>query len=135
MLKHLPPRRQRFTRRIFAADQPNKPLNFTLKGIDHGHPYLAERGIDKETAEYLGVGFFSRSERMAGRIDIPIDIGRGGLIAYGAPTAFIPNSRASCTRPHLTATNMSYQEGSSMEHMNRRWDSTHSIPNLGRNKR
>ena len=40
-------------------DQPNKPLGFQLKGIDHAHPYLAARGIEKETAQYFGVGFFS----------------------------------------------------------------------------
>jgi DNA primase len=62
--------------------QPNKPLNFTLKGIDHAHPYLAERGIDKETAAYFGVGFFSGKGSMAGRIVIPIENERGELVAY-----------------------------------------------------
>ena len=28
--------------------EPNKPLAFRLKGIDHRHPYLAQRGIDRE---------------------------------------------------------------------------------------
>jgi DNA primase len=62
--------------------QPNKPLNFTLRGIDHAHPYLAQRGIDKETAEYFGVGFFSGKGSMAGRIVIPIENERGELVAY-----------------------------------------------------
>jgi DNA primase len=62
--------------------EPNKPLNFTLKGIDHAHPYLAQRGIDEETAEYFGVGFFSGKGSMAGRIVIPIENERGELIAY-----------------------------------------------------
>jgi DNA primase len=62
--------------------EPNKPLNFTLKGIDHAHPYLAQRGIDKETAEYFGVGFFSGKGSMAGRIVIPIENETGELIAY-----------------------------------------------------
>src|SRR5690348_14492579 len=30
--------------------EPNKPLTFRLKGIDHSHPYLAQRQIDPETA-------------------------------------------------------------------------------------
>jgi DNA primase len=61
---------------------PNKALSFTLKGIDHAHPYLAQRGIDKETAEYFGVGFFSGKGSMAGRIVIPIGNERGELVAY-----------------------------------------------------
>jgi DNA primase len=65
-----------------GSGQPNKPLNFTLKGIDHAHPYLAQRGIDKETAEYFGVGFFSGKGSMAGRIVIPIENENGELIAY-----------------------------------------------------
>src|SRR5690349_9153350 len=53
--------------------EPNKPLGFRLKGIDHCHPYLAQRGIDPETAEYFGVGFFSGKGSMRGRIVIPIE--------------------------------------------------------------
>jgi DNA primase len=64
------------------SGQPNKPLNFTLKGIDRAHPYLAQRGIDKETAEYFGVGFFSGKGSMAGRMVIPIENERGELVAY-----------------------------------------------------
>jgi DNA primase len=43
---------------------------------------LAQRGIDKETAEYFGVGFFSRKGSMAGRVVIPIENERGELVAY-----------------------------------------------------
>ncbi len=64
------------------SGEPNKPLGFTLKGIDHSHPYLTERGIDPETAEYFGVGFFSGKGSMSGRIVIPIDNERGELVAY-----------------------------------------------------
>jgi DNA primase len=60
----------------------NKPLSFRLSGIDHGHPYLSERGIDRETAEYFGVGFFSGKGSMTGRIVIPIENERGELVAY-----------------------------------------------------
>src|SRR5258708_35821873 len=34
---------------LIPGVQFNKPLSFQLKGIDHGHPYLAERSISKET--------------------------------------------------------------------------------------
>src|ERR1700733_8678747 len=37
----------------------NKPLSFELNGIDLAHPYLAERGIARATAETFGVGLFS----------------------------------------------------------------------------
>lgn len=62
--------------------EPNKPLNFRLKGIDHRHPYLAGRGIDPDTAEYFGVGFFSGKGSMSGRIVIPIENAAGELVAY-----------------------------------------------------
>src|ERR1022692_2968374 len=61
---------------------PNKPLGFRLKGIDHRHPYLAQRGIDPETAEYFGVGFFSGKGSMSGKIVIPIENEAGELVAY-----------------------------------------------------
>jgi len=64
------------------GDEPNKPLGFRLKDIDHSHPYLAERGIDAETAEYFGVGFFSGKGSMSGRIVIPIENEAGELVAY-----------------------------------------------------
>jgi DNA primase len=60
----------------------NKPLNFQLQGIDYRHLYLAGRGIDPETAEYFGVGFFPGKGSMHGRIVIPIDNERGELVAY-----------------------------------------------------
>lgn len=61
----------------------NKPLTFKLKGVDPSHPYLAARGISRETAELFGVGFFSGKGSMAGRIVIPIhNDERGELVAY-----------------------------------------------------
>lgn len=62
--------------------EPNKPLGFSLKGIDHRHPYLSQRGIDPETAEYFGVGLFSGKGSMHGRIVIPIENEHGQLVAY-----------------------------------------------------
>jgi DNA primase len=64
------------------ASPQNKPLTFHLKGVDITHPYLAERGISKETAEAFGVGFFSGKGSMHGRIVIPIHNERGELVAY-----------------------------------------------------
>lgn len=60
----------------------NKPLSFQLKGIDHAHPYLTERGITQETAETFGVGYFGGKGSMRGRIVIPIHNKRGELVAY-----------------------------------------------------
>jgi DNA primase len=62
--------------------EPNRPLGFQLKGIDHAHEYLTQRGVDPETAEYFGVGFFSGRGSMSGRIVIPIENERGELVAY-----------------------------------------------------
>jgi DNA primase len=50
----------------------NKPLTFTLTGIDPTHPYLRNRGISAGTARQFGTGFFPGSGSMAGRIVIPI---------------------------------------------------------------
>lgn len=60
----------------------NRPLKFTLKGVDPGHPYLAKRGITRETAEFFGVGFFPGKGTMQGRLVIPIHNPAGELIAY-----------------------------------------------------
>jgi DNA primase len=60
----------------------NKPLNFQLKSVDSSHPYLAERGISKETAESFGVGFYSGKGSMTGRVVIPIHNEHGELVAY-----------------------------------------------------
>lgn len=60
----------------------NKPLPFSLRDIDSSHPYLAHRGITRETAEYFGVGFFPGKGSMVGRIVIPIHNAEGELVAY-----------------------------------------------------
>jgi DNA primase len=62
--------------------EENRPLTFQLKGIDHGHPYLEQRGITKETAEKFSVGFFGGRGSMHGRVVIPIHNERGELVAY-----------------------------------------------------
>jgi DNA primase len=60
----------------------NQPLTFALKGIDPGHPYLAQRGISRSLAESFGVGFFPGKGSMNGRIVIPIHNETGDLVAY-----------------------------------------------------
>jgi DNA primase len=59
----------------------NPPLPFSLQ-LDPAHPYLAERGIDRATAGYFGVGYFRGSGLMRGRIAIPIHDHQGRLVAY-----------------------------------------------------
>jgi DNA primase len=68
--------------RAGESDEPNKPLGFTLKGIDPGHPYLTARGISRGTAEAFGVGFFPGKGSMAGRCVIPIADQGGEVVAY-----------------------------------------------------
>jgi DNA primase len=64
------------------AAAENKPLTFQLKGVDPNHPYLAERGISRETADTFGIGFFGGKGSMNGRVVIPIHNQRGQLVAY-----------------------------------------------------
>lgn len=60
----------------------NKPLSFSLTGIDVEHPYIASRGIEKEIAELFGIGFFPGRGTMSGRVVIPISNEKGELVAY-----------------------------------------------------
>ena len=65
-----------------APEENNKPLAFTLQGIDPHHPYLAGRGVASNTAAYFGTGFYSEKGLMEGRIIIPIHNEDGVLVAY-----------------------------------------------------
>ncbi len=60
----------------------NSPLRFALTGVDHTHPYLTQRGVDRTTAVEFGIGFYSRPGLMSGRIVIPIHNGEGEIVAY-----------------------------------------------------
>lgn len=60
----------------------NKPLSFTLRGVDGAHPYLKARGILPETAARFGVGFYAGPGLMSGRVVIPIHDPAGQLVAY-----------------------------------------------------
>lgn len=66
----------------FAEHAMPKPLSFVLSGIDCRHPYLAERGINRDVARLFGVGHYARRGIMSGRIVIPIHSPDGALVAY-----------------------------------------------------
>jgi len=63
------------------AIEENPPLTFELTNLDSKHPYLKERGLNKETVDYFGLGHCSRG-LMKGRIAIPIHNEHGELVAY-----------------------------------------------------
>lgn len=65
-----------------SAAQPNRPLGFTLRGIDTRHPYLTQRGISPATAQCFGVGMYAGAGFLAGRCVIPIRDEQGRLVAY-----------------------------------------------------
>ena len=50
--------------------------------LDRRHPYLAQRGIERATADHFGVGYFRGQGLMSGRIAIPIHDDAGRLVAY-----------------------------------------------------
>lgn len=60
----------------------NPPLHFALTGVDHAHPYLRQRGIDRATAAEFGIGFYGEPGLMSGRIVIPIRNPSGEIVAY-----------------------------------------------------
>ena len=60
----------------------NPPLKFHLRGVDTTHPYLSQRGIEDETANWFGVGFYNGPGLMEGRLVIPIHDASGRLVAY-----------------------------------------------------
>jgi DNA primase len=64
----------------------NFPLRFALTGVNHTHPYLAQRGVDRATAVEFGIGFYDRPGLMSGRIVIPIHNGKGEVVAYAGRT-------------------------------------------------
>jgi DNA primase len=60
----------------------NRPLSFSLRNIDHQHPYVASRGISEQTAHYFGVGYYGGNGFLRGRVVIPIHNEHGELVAY-----------------------------------------------------
>ena len=63
-------------------EKETRPLRFSLHPLDPAHPYLAQRGIDYDTAAQFGVGYYPGPGLMHGRVVIPIHNGRGQLLAY-----------------------------------------------------
>jgi len=56
-------------------------LPFSLRLRD-GHPYLEQRGINRQTAAWFGVGYYAGQGFLHGRIVFPIHNSEGELIAY-----------------------------------------------------
>ena len=59
----------------------NQPLDFELKGLDGGHPYLKGKGLSRETISYFGLGHCSRGV-LKDRIAIPLRDSSGQLVGY-----------------------------------------------------
>ena len=84
MISSLPQEKQIANQKELVTERRkvSLPLAFALRGVDCTHPYLADRGIDKETALTFGVGFYSGPGLMHRRLVIPIHNAEGELIAY-----------------------------------------------------
>jgi len=80
-----PARRKPETRETSAtAPSPaivNAPLDFELKGLDAGHPYLLGRGFTSATVEHFGLGFCTRG-LLKDRVAIPLHDSGGALVGY-----------------------------------------------------
>lgn len=63
------------------ASSVNPPLERPLKGLNHDHPYLVERGLTVPTIKEFGIGHCTRG-LMRKRIAIPIHDDNGDLVAY-----------------------------------------------------
>lgn len=64
-----------------ATQKANPPLKFVLKNLNPDHPYLLDRGFEKEVIEAFGIGYCEKG-MMAGRIAIPIHNTEGQVVAY-----------------------------------------------------
>ena len=72
----------------------NPPLDFELKGLDGGHPYLKSKGLSSETISHFGLGFCSRGA-LKDRIAIPLRDSSGQLIGYAGEAideSLVPSS-------------------------------------------
>jgi DNA primase len=59
-------------------------LSFTLRL--RWHPYLEQRGIQRQTAAWFGAGYYGGSGFLRGRMVFPIHDERGELVAYAGRT-------------------------------------------------
>lgn len=67
---------------VSPAQESNPPLGLVLGPVDHGHPYLSQRGIDAQTAACFQAGFYGGVGMMHERVVIAIHNQRGQLVAY-----------------------------------------------------
>jgi len=77
---------------VREKERCNPPLRFALTGVDHAHPYLQQRGVDRVIAAEFGVGFYGGPGLMSGRIVIPIRNVSSEIVAYAgrAPDGRLP---------------------------------------------
>jgi DNA primase len=59
----------------------NPELDFNLRTLDPGHPYLKERGFTDDTIQHFGLGYCNRG-MLKGRIAIPLHNPQGKLVGY-----------------------------------------------------
>jgi DNA primase len=59
----------------------NAKLDFELKTLDFGHPYLRGRGFTNETIQRFGLGYCSKGY-LEGRIAVPLHDHAGNLVGY-----------------------------------------------------
>jgi DNA primase len=57
-------------------------VTLPLEGIDPTHPYLKDRGIKEETAQYFGCGYFAGRGVFHNRIVFPLHNDSGELVGY-----------------------------------------------------
>lgn len=67
----------------------NPPLRSVLTDLDPEHPYLTERGLDRETVATFGLGYCTR-DWLKGWIAIPIHSPQGQLVAYAGRWPGVP---------------------------------------------
>lgn len=60
----------------------NPVLPFFLRGLVADHPYVADRGLSRETASRFEIGYHAGPGIMTGRLAIPIHDEHGRLVAY-----------------------------------------------------
>jgi DNA primase len=59
----------------------NHPLDFALKDLDTGHPWLVDAGLKPSTVAHFGLGYCSRG-MLKGQIAIPLHNESGQLVGY-----------------------------------------------------
>lgn len=97
------------------ADLPvfvNAPLDFELKGLEHGHPYLLGRGFELKTIVHFGIGFCSRG-LLKDRVAISLHDHEGKLIGYAGRV--IDDSMVSEENPRYIMPPKRTREGTSYE--------------------